>query len=88
MAVTFIAAPLLAIFGSYPSYVFGVAAWCLMAIAFQPTLRLYRSAPLWGPLLPLIAAAYLVFTIDSAYQHWRGRGGMWKGRAQSLPEKR
>lgn len=88
MAVTYIAAPLLAIFGSYPSYVFGVAAWCLMAIAFQPTLRLYRSAPLWGPLLPLIAAAYLVFTIDSAYQHWRGRGGMWKGRAQSLPEKR
>jgi hopene-associated glycosyltransferase HpnB len=88
MAVTFIAAPLLAIFGSYPSYVFGVAAWCLMAIAFQPTLRLYRSAPLWGPLLPLIAAAYLVFTVDSAYQHWRGRGGMWKGRAQSLPEKR
>jgi hopene-associated glycosyltransferase HpnB len=88
MAVTYIAAPLLAIFGSYPSYVFGVAAWCLMAIAFQPTLRLYRSSPLWGPLLPLIAAAYLVFTIDSAYQHWRGRGGMWKGRAQSLPEKR
>lgn len=88
MAVTYIAAPLLAIFGSYPSYVFGVAAWCLMAIAFQPTLRLYRSSPLWGPLLPLIAAAYLVFTVDSAYQHWRGRGGMWKGRAQSLPERR
>jgi hopene-associated glycosyltransferase HpnB len=88
MAVTYIAAPLLAIFASYPSYVFGVAAWCMMAIAFQPTLRLYRSCPFWGLLLPLIATAYLVFTVDSSYQHWRGRGGMWKGRAQALPEKR
>ena len=87
MAVTFIAAPLLAIFASYPYRELGIAAWCLMAIAFQPTLRLYRSSPLWGPLLPLIAAAYLVFTVDSAYQHWRGRGGMWKGRAQALPGK-
>jgi hopene-associated glycosyltransferase HpnB len=87
MAVTFIAAPLLAIFGSYPYRELGIAAWCLMAIAFQPTLRLYRSSPLWGPLLPLIAAVYLVFTVDSSYQHLRGRGGMWKGRAQALPGK-
>ena len=26
---------------------------------------------------------YMAFTIDSAYQHARGRGGMWKGRAQA-----
>jgi hopene-associated glycosyltransferase HpnB len=88
MAITYIVAPLLAIFASYPSSEFGIAAWLLMAIAFQPTLRLYRSSPLWGALLPLVAAAYLVFTVDSSYQHWRGRGGMWKGRAQALPEKR
>ena len=31
--------------------------------------------------LPLIAAFYLMFTIESAYQHARGRGGNWKGRA-------
>jgi hypothetical protein len=24
----------------------------------------------------------MAFTIDSAYQHARGRGGMWKGRVQ------
>jgi hypothetical protein len=24
----------------------------------------------------------MAFTLDSAYQHARGRGGMWKGRAQ------
>jgi hopene-associated glycosyltransferase HpnB len=88
MTASYFAAPMLAIFGDYPSWTFGVAAWVLMAIAFQPTLRFYRSSPFWGPALPLIAAAYLVFTVDSAYQHWRGRGGMWKGRAQALPEKR
>jgi hypothetical protein len=88
MAVTYLAAPGLAIFGSYPSAAFGVATWLLMAIAFQPTLRFYRASPLWGLALPLIAAAYLLFTLDSAYQHWRGRGGMWKGRSQALPEKR
>jgi hopene-associated glycosyltransferase HpnB len=87
MAVTYLAPPLLAIFASYPSSAFGIAAWLLMAIALQPTLRFYRVSPLWGLALPLIAAAYLVFTLDSAYQHWRGRGGMWKGRPQALSEK-
>ncbi len=88
MALTYLAPPGLAIFASYPSSAFGVAAWLLMAIAFQPTLRFYRCSPLWGLALPLIAAIYLVFTFDSAYQHWRGRGGMWKGRPQALPEGR
>jgi hypothetical protein len=39
---------------------------------------------MWGPALPGIASAYLIFTLDSAWQHWRGRGGMWKGRAQAV----
>jgi hypothetical protein len=56
-----------------------------MALAFQPALRLYGLSPFWGAALPLIALAYLAFTLDSAYQHGRGRGGMWKGRAQALP---
>ena len=38
---------------------------------------------LWAPALPAIAAMYMAFTLDSAYQHARGRGGMWKGRAQA-----
>ena len=53
-----------------------------MALAFQPTLRFYRRRRLWGLALPAIAAIYMAFTLDSAYQHARGRGGMWKGRAQ------
>jgi hypothetical protein len=54
-----------------------------MAFALRPTLRFYRLSGLWGLALPAIAAAYMAFTIDSAYQHARGRGGMWKGRAQA-----
>jgi hypothetical protein len=37
-----------------------------------------------GVALPLIGLFYAAFTIDSAVQHWRGRGGMWKGRAQAI----
>jgi len=33
--------------------------------------------------LPAIAAAYVAFTLESAYQHARGRGGSWKGRVQA-----
>ena len=54
-----------------------------MAIAFQPTLRFYRISPLWGLLLPAIALAYMILTLDSAYQKVRGRGGLWKGRIQA-----
>ena len=54
-----------------------------MAFAFQPMLRFYGVPRLWGLALPAIAAIYLAFTVDSAYQHARGRGGMWKGRAQA-----
>ena len=55
----------------------------LMAVAFLPTLRFYGVSRWWGAALPAIAAVYLAFTLDSAYQHGLGRGGMWKGRAQA-----
>jgi hypothetical protein len=51
-----------------------------MSIAYLPVLRYYRCGPLWAPLLPLVAAFYVGATVDSAISHWRGRGGMWKGR--------
>ncbi len=57
--------------------------WLLMALSFQPILRFYNQSPLWGFLLPLIALFYAGFTFDSAIQYWRGKGGMWKGRAQA-----
>jgi hypothetical protein len=58
-------------------------AWAIMAVMFYPMLRFYRLSPLWGLLLPLIGAFYATFTLDSALQHWSGKGGMWKGRAQA-----
>jgi hopene-associated glycosyltransferase HpnB len=82
LALTFIAPVVLALLAAGAARFLGLAAWLLMALALQPTLRFYRVSPLWGAALPAIAAIYMAFTVDSAYQHWRGRSGMWKGRAQ------
>ena len=54
----------------------------VFAVPLAATRKLGMS-PAWGPALAAIAAIYMAFTIDSAYQHARGRGGMWKGRAQA-----
>jgi hopene-associated glycosyltransferase HpnB len=83
MTLTYLAPPLLTIFASGPARFLGLITWLLMALAFQPTLRLYRLSPLWGLALPAIALEYLIFTLDSAWQYVRGRGGSWKGRAQA-----
>ena len=52
-----------------------------MALAFWPTLRLYRLGPAWSLTLPLAAALFGAMTLDSAWRYWRGSGGRWKGRA-------
>jgi hopene-associated glycosyltransferase HpnB len=83
MLLVYAAAPLLAVFAGGMARWLGLAAWALMAISFQPTLRYYRQSPLWGLALPLIGAIYTGFTLQSAVDVWRGRGGMWKGRAQA-----
>jgi hypothetical protein len=80
MTVTYLAPPVLTVLGSGAPQWLGALAWTLMAFSYQPTLRLYARAPWWGLALPAIAATYLWFTFDSAYQHLRGRGGAWKGR--------
>ncbi len=74
---------LLTLFGQGYAQALGFGAWALMAIAFQPMLRFYRRSPLWGVALPGIAIFYAGCTFASAWAHWRGRGGMWKGRAQA-----
>ena len=81
MTITYLAPPLL--LGMGPTAVgMGLGAWILMTIAFCPTLRFYGRSPLWGLLLPLIAAFYLGATLHSAVRYWQGRGGLWKGRVQ------
>ena len=83
MALTWLAAPVLAVAGSGLAQALGAVTFALMIISYQPILRFYRRSPLWGVALPLIALAYMAFTLDSAYQHVRGRGGLWKGRVQA-----
>lgn len=85
LLVTYLAAPVLTVFGTGATRWLAAATWGLMTLAFLPILRFYRLSPLWAPALPAIAATYLAFTLDSAYQHRMGRGGMWKGRAQAMP---
>ncbi|HEX4303220.1 MAG TPA: glycosyltransferase [Rhizomicrobium sp.] len=84
MIAVYGAAPLLAIFARDSAQASGIMAWAAMTLSFQPILRFYRASPLWGLALPLIGFVYALFTLDSAIQHWRGKGGMWKGRAQAL----
>jgi hopene-associated glycosyltransferase HpnB len=83
MAVVYLAPPLLAIFAHGPARAAGALAWAMMALALAPTLRLYLRPLAGGLALPAIAAAYVAFTLDSAMQYWRGRGGYWKGRIQA-----
>ncbi|MEU4951823.1 glycosyltransferase [Streptomyces lavendulae] len=63
----------------------GGTAWLLMAGTYLPMLRYYRQSPLLAPLLPLTALLYLLMTVDSAVQHYRGRGAAWKGRTYARP---
>jgi hopene-associated glycosyltransferase HpnB len=83
MTLTFLVAPIAALFASGLAAFIGLVTWIAMALAFQPMLRFYGRGTSWGLALPLIAGAYLVFTLKSAYLYWRGRGGLWKGRVQA-----
>jgi hopene-associated glycosyltransferase HpnB len=80
MTLTYLAPPALSLLAHGVPQWLGALAWVLMALSFQPTLRLYGRAPWWGLALPAIATVYVWFTLDSAYQYLRGRGGAWKGR--------
>lgn len=84
LTLVYLAPLALALFGDGPPRALAAATWALMALAFVPILRFYHLSPTWALALPLIAATYMAFTVDSAIQHWLGRGGMWKGRAQAL----
>ena len=84
MVLVYVVPPILAVFGIGNAHWAGLCTWLMMAAAFQPILRFYRVSPLWGLALPAIGAAYTVFVLNSAFQVWRGRGGMWKGRSQAI----
>jgi hopene-associated glycosyltransferase HpnB len=85
MSLTYLIPPLLTLAGNGAARFLGAAAWAVMALAFMPTLRFYGRSLAWSVALPLIAAIYTAFTIESGFQHWGGRGGAWKGRVRAAP---
>jgi hopene-associated glycosyltransferase HpnB len=80
MTLLYCVPPLTAVLAHGAARALGIAAWLLMAICFQPTLRRYGCSALWGVALPGIAVFYVCATVDSAVRHYRGRGGGWKDR--------
>lgn len=58
----------------------GALASAMMCVAYRPTLRLYGKPWMWTFTLPVAAVVYTAMTVASAFAHWRGRGGAWKGR--------
>jgi hopene-associated glycosyltransferase HpnB len=85
LGITFLAPPLLFLFGHGGASLFGALAWIIMAACYTPMLRFYGRPLWWAPLLPVIALVYLGATLDSALKHMQGKGGAWKGRFQAAP---
>ncbi|WP_079176861.1 glycosyltransferase [Streptomyces sp. MUSC 14] len=72
--------------GSVATAVLGALAWAVMAGTYVPMLRYYGQPVRLVPLLPFTALLYLLMTVDSAVQHYRGRGAAWKGRTYARPD--
>nr|WP_202918331.1 glycosyltransferase [Streptomyces cavernae] len=74
-----------AVAGSAVTAAAGGLAWLVMTATYVPMLRYYRQPVRFAPLLPFTALLYLLMTVDSAVQHYRGRGSAWKGRTYARP---
>jgi hopene-associated glycosyltransferase HpnB len=87
MAILYAAPPTGAVVGlldgSAPLLILGLCAWALMALAYLPTLRLYRRPPIEALLLPVAALLYTLMTIASAWRSLSGGGARWKDRSYS-----
>ncbi|MBB5125267.1 hopene-associated glycosyltransferase HpnB [Streptomyces albaduncus] len=90
LALVYLVPPVAAVVGaatgSAVPAVLGAAAWLVMAGTYVPMLRYYRQPLGLAPLLPFTAFLYLLMTVDSAVQHYRGRGAAWKGRTYARPD--
>ena len=68
------------VFGNWTITLTAFIGYLLMIFAYFPITRFYKCSPAFAFSLPIIAFMYTCMTIDSALQHWQGRGGAWKGR--------
>ncbi len=71
--------------GSAAAAVLGAASWLVMAGTYVPMLRYYRQGLWLAPLLPFTALLYLLMTVDSAVQHYRGAVRPGRGRTYTRP---
>ncbi|MFH8989765.1 glycosyltransferase [Streptomyces sp. NPDC017940] len=89
LAVVYLAPPVALFAGlaanSPGAAVLGGLAWLVMTATYLPMLRYYRQPPWLALTLPATAFLYLLMTVDSAVQHYRGRGAAWKGRTYARP---
>ena len=84
MTAIYLAPPLAvlggAMLGDGAGLAIAAVAWLMMVVAYAPTLRVYGQPVLAALTLPAVALVYTAMTVSSAWRHWRGRGGAWKGR--------
>ena len=83
MALTFVAPAVLAGHSESTTGMMALAAYMMMVLSYRPMLRFYGLGAWRGLFLPAVAVFYMVFTLESALAHMRGRGGAWKGRYQA-----
>ena len=81
LSVVWLVPPSAVFFGHGWERACAVLTFGLAAVSYLPTLARYRQNPLWSLALPLIALFYMGATLNSALDHWRGRGARWKNRA-------
>lgn len=94
LAVFVVAPPFLAALAGWKLWMGGAAssssaralaaalgAWVLEAAALRPSVRHHRVATGWVWGLPFASILYGLMTASSAWDHLRGRGARWKGRA-------
>jgi len=85
LGLVFLLPPFLALFADGAAGWLGAAGWGAMVVAYAPTLSRFGLLRARGFALPLVAVAYMSFTLESAVASWRGRGGLWKGEYGPLP---
>jgi len=88
LGLTFFVAPAAAIFAEGPAQAVGFTVWLAILASFAPIAQQYDRTPVFGFLLPLIAACYCWFTVLSFWRHVRGVGVSWKGRVQTPTRRR
>jgi hopene-associated glycosyltransferase HpnB len=81
MALIWLVPPFAVLCGHGLSPLLGILTWVMFAAAYLPTLSRFRRSYVWAAFLPAIALFYMAATIGSAFNHYRGRGVVWKGRA-------